>query len=79
MLYDALYPPEIVWAGFSTMKNEAVRLSDGLRQLELRPLGSGRFEVVRYTSPVALEYLNPYLRPGTVLRLSAALDGAWAP
>lgn len=63
------------------MRRDTFVLSDGVRHLEVLPLGEGRWQIVRYTSPYVEEYLNAALAPGVVLvvepRLAAVerLDG----
>lgn len=63
-MYDALYPPEVVWAGFSDLKHTSLFFSDGIRTFEVVPTGLLTFSLIRMMSPYAEDYLDARYQPG---------------
>ncbi|MBE3594177.1 MAG: hypothetical protein IMX04_03910 [Candidatus Carbobacillus altaicus] len=68
-MYDALYPPDVVWTGFSDLKHESLFVSDGIRTFEVVPKGTLTFSLVRMISPYVEDYLDARYQPGREIAL----------
>lgn len=65
-----IYPPEIIFEGYDSYTPNYLELQyeDSIVQVELLSATTGK--IVRLISPVAGNYLNPRLQPGTIILLA---------